>query len=43
VTAEEFGEVDPGFRSLRNLNTPEEYAQALGELAQSQQSGNLGG
>jgi molybdopterin-guanine dinucleotide biosynthesis protein A len=33
VIAEELRDVDPGFRTLRNLNTPEEYEDALRELS----------
>jgi molybdopterin-guanine dinucleotide biosynthesis protein A len=29
----EFVDVDPAFRSLRNLNTPEEYAAALADIS----------
>jgi molybdenum cofactor guanylyltransferase len=32
---EELCDADPGFRSLRNLNTPEDYAAALSELGGS--------
>jgi molybdopterin-guanine dinucleotide biosynthesis protein A len=32
VEAAELADVDPEFRSLRNLNTPEEYEAALAEL-----------
>jgi molybdopterin-guanine dinucleotide biosynthesis protein A len=32
VNAEELRAVDPEFASLRNVNTPEEYAQALAEF-----------
>ena len=32
VTAEELGDVDPDFQSLRNLNAPEDYEAALREL-----------
>ncbi len=32
VAASEIAEVDPDLRSLRNLNTPEEYEDALREL-----------
>jgi molybdopterin-guanine dinucleotide biosynthesis protein A len=32
VEAEELVDVDPGFRTLRNLNTPEEYEAALREV-----------
>lgn len=32
VEAEELTDVDPGLQSLRNLNTPEEYEAALGEV-----------
>jgi len=31
VDAETLRDVDPGLRTLRNLNTPEDYARALGE------------
>lgn len=31
VTADELADVDPGLQSLRNLNTPEDYAAALRE------------
>lgn len=31
VTADELADVDPSFETLRNLNTPEEYEQALAE------------
>ena len=30
---EELADVDPGWQSLRNLNTPEEYRAALAELS----------
>jgi len=33
IEPHELPDVDPGFRSLQNLNTPEEYAAALRELA----------
>jgi molybdopterin-guanine dinucleotide biosynthesis protein A len=33
VLADELADLDPGFESLRNLNTPEDYAAALLELA----------
>jgi molybdopterin-guanine dinucleotide biosynthesis protein A len=33
VDAAELADVDPALESLRNLNTPEEYAQAVRELA----------
>jgi molybdopterin-guanine dinucleotide biosynthesis protein A len=33
VESGEFANVDPGFQTLRNLNTPEEYEAALGEAA----------
>ncbi|HEY1188797.1 MAG TPA: hypothetical protein VGE74_14175 [Gemmata sp.] len=32
LTAEELSDSDPELRSLRNLNTPEEYAVALREF-----------
>src|SRR5262249_9721338 len=32
VTAEELGDVDPDFQSLRTLNAPEDYEAALREL-----------
>jgi molybdenum cofactor guanylyltransferase len=32
----DLNEVDPGLRSLRNLNTPEDYAAALDELAREE-------
>lgn len=32
VGAEELADVDPTFQTLRNLNTPEEYEAALGEV-----------
>ena len=32
VGAEELADVDPHFQTLRNLNTPEEYEVALGEI-----------
>ena len=32
VEAAELADVDPTFQTLRNLNTPEEYAAALREL-----------
>lgn len=32
VTAAELADVDPGFQTLRNLNTPEEYEAALREV-----------
>jgi molybdopterin-guanine dinucleotide biosynthesis protein A len=32
VTAEELGDIDPDFQSLRNLNSPEDYEAALREL-----------
>jgi molybdopterin-guanine dinucleotide biosynthesis protein A len=38
VQASELADVDPGLESLRNLNTPDEYAQALRHLA----TGELG-
>jgi molybdenum cofactor guanylyltransferase len=31
ITAEELRDVDPGLRTLRNLNAPEDYQQALDE------------
>jgi molybdopterin-guanine dinucleotide biosynthesis protein A len=31
VEAEELRDVDPGLRTLRNLNTPEDYHSALAE------------
>jgi molybdenum cofactor guanylyltransferase len=37
VDPHELADVDPGFRSLQNLNTPDEYAAALHELAPSSQ------
>jgi molybdopterin-guanine dinucleotide biosynthesis protein A len=37
VEPHELADVDPGFRSLQNLNTPDEYAAALHELASSSQ------
>lgn len=33
VEAGELADVDPTFQSLRNLNTPEEYEAALGEIS----------
>ncbi len=33
VTVEELADVDPTFQTLRNVNTPEEYAAALRDLA----------
>ena len=36
VTAEELCDVDPDLKSLRNLNTPEDYAAALREFAAGQ-------
>lgn len=33
VTAEELRDVDPEFKTLRNLNTPEDYEAALREVA----------
>lgn len=33
VEADELCDVDPRFESLRNLNTPEDYEQALGDAA----------
>jgi molybdopterin-guanine dinucleotide biosynthesis protein A len=35
VTGNELSVADPGLRSLRNLNSPEEYEQALSELDSS--------
>jgi molybdenum cofactor guanylyltransferase len=32
IEAEELADIDPDFRSLRNVNTPDEYAAALREL-----------
>jgi molybdopterin-guanine dinucleotide biosynthesis protein A len=32
IEAHELADIDPGSRSLRNLNTPEEYAAALKEI-----------
>jgi molybdopterin-guanine dinucleotide biosynthesis protein A len=34
VEEAELGDVDPGFESLRNLNTPEDYEAAVKELTQ---------
>jgi molybdopterin-guanine dinucleotide biosynthesis protein A len=36
VAAEELADIDPGWQSLRNLNTPEEYEQALREAGPAQ-------
>jgi molybdopterin-guanine dinucleotide biosynthesis protein A len=35
VQSHELTDVDPDFQSLRNLNTPEDYEQALRDLAES--------
>lgn len=35
VLADELSDVDPGFQSLRNLNTPEDYETALAGLSRS--------
>jgi molybdopterin-guanine dinucleotide biosynthesis protein A len=32
IELDELADVDPGFRSLQNLNTPEEYAAALKDI-----------
>jgi molybdopterin-guanine dinucleotide biosynthesis protein A len=32
IEAEELADIDPQFCSLRNINTPEEYATALRDL-----------
>ena len=32
IEADEFADLDPEFRSLRNVNTPDEYELALREL-----------
>jgi molybdopterin-guanine dinucleotide biosynthesis protein A len=36
VTASELMDVDPGFRTLRNLNNPEDYEAALAEYAKEE-------
>ena len=33
IEAEELADIDPQFLSLRNINTPDEYAAALRELS----------
>jgi molybdopterin-guanine dinucleotide biosynthesis protein A len=40
IEQHELADVDPDFRSLQNLNTPEEYAAALRDLASANPEGD---